>query len=708
MDGATAAEDGHFVKFDNSPVAGTPSPGEIYEETHNTYVVDFQWTKPGCDPWDTLGLASYNFTVNYDPTKLAVVDRDYHYGFMGPSDGTTGAFYAPIIDGSGMMTFASGNYVALGYGDGDLAWAEFKVIDVAALSSITITSTYLDTNNNVIAVTTTPLDLVLQDTQVPSIVSHVAPAVVSDANAGCFDAGLQIVLTVEAQAHDNFDLKVIRYKWDDDDPTSGTTALISGLDGTDDGTTTAVAVPTTGLSEDTHTLYLFARDEALNWSAPYAVTVEVDRTGPVLDAFTVVDKDGCAPVAGYTDEAVTTANLTNSDATAVMMQLAYIPGLPWTSSPPVTFDGDDFDFPALPSAGNYTCYARLYDAVGNCGGDLTVNMEYDDTAPTGPTAPLLFYDLAGNPITKTAINAIKLRPTAYVVGAGEAYESKVSEDQDSLACAYPTDWVDFYALGAPYRMDYTLSDGDDFKTVYFAERDSAGNMSSILSGTIELDQTGPTMAEFTLVDVMKNRTECVDDRLISGFVRIDPADTADAVEFHWGFDDGGPYPNVITLTRNPGEVWDTVATITLPDVQGTHTVYAVLVDDVDNEGPQMSDDIELDTIDPTMDDILVNSDALWETGSATVTVSVLNPSGDAILIHMGEAPGVYNTTLVFDGSDVPYTFLDATECTLKRVYAILEDCAGRTCAEEYDGFYFDFTDPSVDGVTITGIGDGVD
>jgi parallel beta-helix repeat protein len=688
--GGGLCTDGSPKLFDNSPYASTTT-WEIYPDLNDTYTVDIKWSKPACDPWDTLGLASYNFTVNYDPTMVEPISQDYYYDYLGPADGSTGAGYTPIGTTSGTITFAAANYVNLGYGDGDLAWITFKAIKVGG-TSISVSSLYQDSLNNAITVSSSPLNVTIADTQVPEVVSVDGPSVVSDSASTCYDGNL-LELEVDVCVTDNYNLKRIRYSFDG----VNWATLVGGLSGTTSYCTPSpVFIDTKTLGEGDQTLYIRAEDNAGNPSADFLFPFKIDRTGPALDNLVLEDADRCAPYAHYTNEATVDVILTNSDGTATKMEFSH--GAGWEG--PIDVDlTTTYTFPGI---GIYTFYARLYDAYGNCGGYLTYVMTYDNTPPS-PTPPLVINGGA----TKTNDVNVTVKPTAYNTGSPHyAVEANVSGDSDSLVCGDPG-WTDIASLAPSYLMSYTLSSGDGWKLIYFAERDSAGNIDiDSLVDSIYLDQTPPEFTAFGVEDIYKG-TKCADDRWVNIIYDWDDAVHTDVDKICLGIA-SGVYNDTFDIS---GVTPPDTVSYQLPNVDGDYTIYGVLVDDVGNTGPEMSDDIRLDRVPPTMDGITLNGGATWETGSWTVTVTVTNPSSDADAIIMGEVSGTYTDTVAFDPGDpeVDYTFVNQTECGWKKVYARLMDCANNASdPERNDDIKFDFTDPVVSSVTIYGTGDGLD
>ncbi len=671
--------------FDNSAMAD-PSTFEVYPDLEDTYMVDVMWTAPDCDPWDTLGLASYTFTVTFDDNYLALEDRGYDYDLFGPADGTTGAVYAPIGATTTTVTFDAANYVELAYESGRMGWLEFKGLQVGT-TNITIASTYLDTLNNTITVQNTPLTITIQDTQAPSVTSFSAPSVVSDGGSGCYDANLLVTLDVEIDGYDNYDLRRLRGSFDG----GGAFNIVGGISGQTGGTGgTPVTLNTTGLTEGAHTLEYWAEDDNGNTSPVQTHPFTVDRTGPVLDDAVLADNDGCAPYPLlHTDDPTVDVTLTNGDNTAVMMQLSE--GTGWQT--PIAYESN-FDFTFTAGFPNVDLYVRLYDAYGNCGAYLLEHINVDQTVDdmTGPLS-------INGGAAKTNDPNVTVRPSAWNVAAG-IVEYALSDNSADLTCA-DGNWADILALGSPYVAPFTLSGDDGTKTIYCAVRDSAGNISAILSDDIEYDTTPPDLLSFDVLE------ECAGSRWVHLEFTWDDAVT-DAQWLLISEDGGAPWRDTIDISAEDPTA-ATAMYLLSNSGDGDYTVTGTLVDDIGNVSTAlMSDDVTLDRGDPTMTAIALNGGDNWFNGGWTVDVSVSDPSTDAEWILMGEATGVYTDTVAFDGSDVTYTFQNQTECTWLTVYAVLMDCAGNTSTEYSDAVAIDLTDPVVNTVTINGVGDGQD
>ena len=705
-------QDNNPKLFDNSAYAD-PTTWEIYPDLNDEYVVEFKWAIPDCDPWEETFLAYYNFQVNFDDAMLEYVDgsAEYDETAFGPMDGSTGALYAPIGYGAGTITFAAGNDAAPFAGDFVMARATFRGIDVGP-TSITISSTYLDDNEVALTVGNTSLDLEIEDTQPPEIVSVTGPTgwVVTDDDADYyFDTYMpRVKLMVEAQASDNFDLRRIRYEIDD----LGENTLIGGLSGTDDGTTAAVLIPTEGIDEGSHILYVWAEDKPYNPSFPrYEQPFEIDRTGPGLDAFVLSDKDECAPNPEYTNEATVTASLTNSDMTAVKRQMH--DGSGWGAPIDYTPSGgvDDFDLVG-PTSGT-TCYARLYDAVGNSIYREEDDIIFDDVAPT----PSDFF-IEGN-ADKT--NDPVLECDANFNVSGGAVEYNVSDDADDLVCPLTkgaSGWLP--APDHDFEYDFTGAD-DGTLELWFAVRDDAGNISDILYDDIILDTDPPEMTGLTLDD-------CIND-YYDPEVTITWTDT-DVEKAYFTINGNSNAAYEFTIT-DPSALEETftfpyflIAHILEDDI---NVISGYLEDDIGNAGDPIADvEFFFDDSDPTITGVVMHDPIYGQTDPPTaenhsstldVEVTCSGLADDITEIHFSETnvwtgeEKVYEVDTDFTISGGECTFIHTygaagatspiVECDQMYLYARVFDCSGRWGGTPSDWIKFDFSDPTLTDVTIT-------
>jgi len=568
---------GAAVQWDMTPVTASntavfdASPWEIGSE----HQVDFEWTGPGC--YADKGLSGYEFTVTYNPAKVEVVDFDY-YEIFGPPDPAfydRGPFQHDPV--AGTITFTATNPPAP-VGDGQLAWINFKVI-ATDWHEITMSSTYLNGENNPIATTdNAPGWIKGVDTQLPVMGPVSGPAKVSDSDAPCLDAVAGILLTIDASATDNYNLDRLGYKFDN--ATFGGLTYLAPVTGISDAVT-AVPVATNGigLAEGAHTIYVWAMDAASNWSAtPESHDFEIDRSGPVIASVTLTDPNGCAD-AGYTNEADVVLAVTG-DATEAFMRHDFnvAPWVPDVADPPAAFVASQtITLPAL-NASN-TVRVVLYDDVGNCNWPpVSASITHDDGVPTissfiaGPPDP------TSSPTVNWSYNA-----------SGERYY-KVHKNAGQLdEC--DGGWVVKTTPPAPYTFPSYTPEAEN--TLRLAVKDRAGNVSTIATDQIWIDDVAPVLTKVRLYDASDNGADCSDSPLMNLKIWW----TGDATWYRVSEDGGGAWGSWIALPAgSPQTVGYTFSCCWDQTVEAT----VQLSDNLNNFSNLKADDIWLDNTVPTM------------------------------------------------------------------------------------------------------------
>ncbi len=669
LDGTAGSVDNQPVKADNSVNDGGVGTYEVFD------FVDFtvDWSVPPCDAGFTP-LAAYNFSVTYDPAVLLYISGDYNYDFFGDS-----AFYGTIDDDTpGQLVFAAVDYVSPGVGDHELAFGQFQVVGIGN-TSITISSTYDDVDNNPIITTNTPLDLTLEDNTFPSISvttnNPVRDDIYSDGSPNVFSPDLPIELHIDGSALDQYMLKDLWWNAD-----GSTWHLLATGIGADNFTFPTYYLDYTGdVGEGTHTLTVLVRDMADNRDS-VMIPFEVDHTGPVLTSWSMVDPT-CPITAGYTN------NITNNvtfvdDGTADEVEF-------WSTGSWSTVLLDyatTTTFDISPAGdGLKSHYARLYDEFNNRGAHQNTTIFLDQTSVT----PTLGWasDNSGDSypgVTKTATRDV-FADCNFDAATG-TIEYLVSETWDT-ACG--SAWL---PMAPPVRpIPFELSAGDEVKTIYFFARDRAGNY-SWTSTTIELDSAVSSFTSFGAFD--RSTVNCTNHKKVRIEYTYDDTD----LEFvGLSNTQGGPY-TFFDLATYPDSVnWNLVNT------EGLKTVYGVLKDDVGNLSAEASTEIFLDLVDPTAADLELNGGPSTWSQVSEVSVDFVTPSADITQIAMGEVTGVYTVTEDYTGSHTYDFGPTVTQNAWVYLYAQAYDCAGRDLVAEVDGrVAFDFVDPVLTAVEING------
>ncbi|RME26847.1 MAG: hypothetical protein D6800_05860, partial [Candidatus Zixiibacteriota bacterium] len=278
--------------------------------------------------------------------------------------------------------------------------------------------------------------------------------------------------------------------------------------------------------------------------------------------------------------------------------------------------------------------------------------------------------------------------------AGGTVEVAVSENSADLTCGGAATW-----LAAPvHPIPVTLSAGDGVKTVYFAARDAAGNISSLLSDDIELDQTAPNVASCAAVDA--NGDACSDSWTIHVNVEWTDAD----VNFVHIYDTASGSMSVdISDSTSPATITYTIGSGSGGFCNNDNAIFVFFEDDIGNTGDTCSSAIFVDCAKPVIAGIEMSDQAtsgtIWST-SATVDVTLTGFDTDIVQVAMGEVSGVYTDTVPFDPNNPVVQFTFGAPTTHDFIYLVGMDCAARVSDEKSDDMYFDLIDPVISNVDI--------
>ncbi|MEW6052068.1 MAG: right-handed parallel beta-helix repeat-containing protein [Candidatus Zixiibacteriota bacterium] len=636
--------------------------------------VDFEWAMPACGGLDSQLTAAYNFTVNFDNTKLAYVaaSADYDGAYLGPAPP---ALYTNIVVGASDLTFAAANFTTPGVNGGRLGFANFEVIGANTTTSFSFSGVdFRDPGNNPLPFGTSAGTLTLVDNVAPVMVSLTAnnPAgddTYSDGSVAGPGPFLKLYLTMSAT--DNFDLDKFQWNsnggaWSDWIPVPGVHPLTAGTGGPTQYDFVWLALP-----EGTHTAGVRVKDAAGLVSNEMFYTYTIDRTAPVLTSLTLQDYDNCNVNINYTNAALVKVDFA---ASGDMFEIEYNGGpgrVPYA-------DPDDFTLSG--GAGGKTVTAYLFDKYNNRSSQATDNITLDLTAPA-PTG----WGFALNKTNSTSVSG------TYTSAGSGAVQLAVSEDPDSLVCGSPL----WQALGSPVSV--TLSSGDGMKYVYFATRDYAGNISTPLMDSIELDQTPVTITAYDLQDV--GDFDCTENGSIEAvYAWSGPG----ATTLQWSYDNitWGFWKN-LTALPSPDS---TAGGVVTPNAW--NLLYIRIVDDVGNISTAALDSIFYDAAAPTLGGIVVADAASTATppaemagvtNSTTFLLKLSGLSADITALKISEDGGATYTeyAVSFGGAatfDYSYTWSVApAECAWLAGAVKTVDCAGNESAPVAFSVYFDFT-----------------
>ncbi|MFX0072019.1 MAG: NosD domain-containing protein, partial [Candidatus Hermodarchaeota archaeon] len=243
---------------------------------------------------------------------------------------------------------------------------------------------------------------------------------------------------------------------------------------------------------------------------------------------------------------------------------------------------------------------------------------------------------------------------------------KVCYSNDSISW---TDWIDPSAT-----YPWTLPSGEGTKTVYFKVRDNAGLISQEYSDTIDLDTTSPTGS----ITINDDDTWTTSTSVTLSLTYYDVPSGVDKVRYR---DDSSSWTDWI----NPSDIY----LWTLSSGEGYRIVYYQVRDNAGSIS-QYSDDINLDTTDPT-GSITIESGADWAS----------SPDVELSLTYYDATSGV--DKVCYSNDSISWTgWIDPSATYLwtlpsgdgpKTVYYQIRDNAGHTYSTS-DTIDLDTTDPT--------------
>ncbi|MEW6069342.1 MAG: Ig-like domain-containing protein, partial [Candidatus Thermoplasmatota archaeon] len=305
-------------------------------------------------------------------------------------------------------------------------------------------------------------------------------------------------------------------------------------------------------------------------------------------------------------------------------------------------------------------YIVKYWAVDNANNEelesSTPEIKIDKTAPTGTI-------LINADATYTTTTAVTLTVSATDAGSGV---SQMCFSNDNI----------IYTAWESYGTSklWTLTTGDETKTVYVKFKDVAGLESTAFSDTIILDTTAPTGTISINADATYTTSTAVTLTLT--------ASDANGVASICFSNDGTTYTG-----------WETISTMkswVLTAGDETKTVYVKFKDVAGIESGAFRDTIILDTTKP-IGNVSINAGAIYtKTTAVTLTLSASDANGVATMCFsndgvMYSSPETYNTTKLWT--------LSAGDGT-KFVYVKFIDSAGNEIVVT-DDIILDATRPAV-------------
>lgn len=368
---------------------------------------------------------------------------------------------------------------------------------------------------------------------------------------------------------------------------------------------------------------------------------------------------------------ITASDATSGPATVVAAEdMAFATGT--VASGPY---GTDLVLQASDAAtdGLRTVYARVTDAAGNASDVVTTTITLDRTPPV---VSGLSVD-CGGVVGAASCNQLGVTLT---FDAGDAVEWAANTD------GAPPAEGDWQALSPMLVPSAQLTAVDGLQTVFVFARDAAGNVSDGAFDTIELDTSPPSAP----VVVLANGLPITNDITSVPLTLF----AQDAVEMVISVD--------ADVTDDPRVAYSTVATVDLPNVEGTATVFVAFFDAAGNQAGPVTDSIVVDLTPPAAlpGSVAINGGAAF-TSSVSVTVSV---DSDADLMQVA-TDGVPDTEPWAPYASSTIALLPAGDCPgpdCKQVCVSLRDIAGNVAGPVCDAITLDTAAPAVPILTSAG------
>jgi hypothetical protein len=392
------------------------------------------------------------------------------------------------------------------------------------------------------------------------------------------------------------------------------------------------------LEEGSHTLQVREKDALGNWSPPGGYTVQIDLAKPTG----AVVIDGGAEFSRFTDATLALLAEDRSGSGVAQMQFSN-DGASWN-------DWEEFS-PAKVwalSAGDglKTVYVRFKDAAGNVSvADITDTIIVDTAPPTGTIT------INGGTDFCVTTNVGLALGSDDGSGSGAA-QMQFSNDGSS--------WSGWETLDA--GRTWSLSSGDELKTVHVQFKDAAGNVSAAdIMDTITLDTTPPTGA----VEINGGNDFCSTAGVTLTLTSEDgPGSGVAQMQFS---DDGSNWSG-----------WEIAAgtkSWTLPSGDGLKTVHVQFKDALGIISTAViSDEITLDSAPPT-GTISIDGGALFcNTGSVALSLTSEDGSGSGVTRMQFSNDG--STWSGWEDAADTKIWTLAAGNGLKTVHAQFQDAAG--------------------------------
>lgn len=429
-------------------------------------------------------------------------------------------------------------------------------------------------------------------------------------------------------------------------------------------------------------------DGAGNQSAPASQGIVLDRTPPVISAFslgvTSPTRLATFPLSWVVNDGLGLSATEGFSAS----EDAFFQS-PGTVGPVAVPASSTYAFTPSSGDGSRVVYARFRDRAGN-EAFASARTEVDRTAPTG--AFLLEGRLGDNSpsATHTSVPGI----TALVLHQG-ALEVAVG-DEAMMTC--PS--TGYVALPADGRLPVTLSGVQGVRTVKMCLRDLAGNVSALLTGNIRFETAAPSGCTVTTQGYRADVGNAPAGRTAKPIITVGLSGCAAASPVkEWVVSE-----TALTCTL-PGLAWEAfgAGAFALAGGDGVHTLYACVRNEARNVATLTPVTIDLDSTPPLGPSLVLDGNAPW-VNLAAYTARGSRFEASALGAVTGATEWSLSESTTFTDWRVlatsnPRTWL-FPGTGARRLYAAFRDDLGNTTVPVSDDLTFDIVAPSVSGLSL--------
>lgn len=411
-------------------------------------------------------------------------------------------------------------------------------------------------------------------------------------------------------------------------------------------TTSAIAHSLTGAATPRQ-VRVCLRDAADNRAGPVTASIALDASAPAgcVLSLTGTKVDGTAAPAGRTGRSNVTASISGCAETPTEISIgtsslsctasAALGWQPFASSLPVLLAGPD---------GLNTLYGCVRDAARNTASVTSASITLDTTPPS---APMVVID-SGAAYVNQAAHAARGGYVASIAGtASGATEWALSE----------TSSFSSFVSYASNPQQFTFG-GGGLRTIHAVFRDDVGNLSPVVTDSIEFDIAPPSTASASIALI--SPTANAYTHSVSVTLRLSAPADATEVLFAEATSSAACAQSDLSAAV-PRAVADSY-TFLLTSGDGLKRVCAQLLDAAGNPSDILSSTITLDTVPPTGARITTSPRTFNPGGTLTFTVDTDGPVTEAHFARY-EIVGGATTSWTTASTSISTTSFDYTLVT---------------------------------------------